>query len=323
MAIFSTSIFSVHLNVFGKNSGFCDEVVSSNLRDFICHHQGAFIQYTFLAGEYHKAMKKEYYKENKELDSIKEKHDQLLDYLNESFADTVTKSFELIKRLYSGRHIKLPRVCLKANFNPDKDEVVAMFRDQEVSYFSDCSVNDNKGFQYVKDNGKFYHCPDIPKATAKGEYFNPRLLKGAVNNYHPSGLLKKFINSKNKNYVDDAWLNCWTLITTKNGQKIQPNFHDCYKSTLVIPLTLWNNKLDKRFLDKFNIKGVNRTIFGYLCFDHIETNYFDPSFDVDVGYIFADILSLYFLVRFIFINQSKTYNEVNNYLLQYNKISKN
>lgn len=58
------------------------------------------------------------------------------------------------------------------------------------------------------------------------------------------------------------------------------------------------------------MKEVDRTIFGYLCLDHISTNYFNPIFDIDSGYIYADILSLYLFVRFVFVNQSETYQKV-------------
>ncbi len=157
-------------------------------------------------------------------------------------------------------------------------------------------------------------CQDIPKEAKSGEYFNPRLIKEAVSNYTPENRIKRCMRTKNKVYIDENWINCWKRAGTEDGQSIKPHYRTCYKSTLIIPLTLWNNKLDKRFLQKFNIKNVNRTIFGYLCFDHIETDYFNPVVDVDFGYIFADILSLYLLVRFIFVNQSATYNEVMNYL---------
>jgi len=53
-----------------------------------------------------------------------------------------------------------------------------------------------------------------------------------------------------------------------------------------------------------------RTIFGYLCFDHVEENYFNDDIDIDVGYIFADIISLYMVTRSIYTELSTTYSKV-------------
>lgn len=313
MSLFSTSIFSGEINFFSTRQRGFNEEVSKNLCDFVCYHQGEFIQYTFLAGEYHKALKDEFLKEKKNYCEIKNKHDELIEYLNEKLGDVVTKSFELIKRFYRGRHLKLPRICIKVNFDPEKKIITELFREHKVKYIADCSVDENKGFQYIKENGKYFLCQDIPSEIQKGEYFNPRLVKEAVSNYKSVNIFKRYFRSKSY-HTDDAWVNCWKRIETDNGQSIRTHYRNCYKSTLIIPLTLLNNNLDKRFLKKFNIENVNRTIFGYLCFDHIETNYFNPVADVDFGYIFGDVLSLYLLVRFMYVDQSSTYTALRDFL---------
>lgn len=314
MSIFSASIFSSEINFFSKGQKYCDETVSKNLCDFICYHQGEFIQYAFLAGEYHKAMKTEFYVQKRNRNAIEAKHDELIGYLNEKIGDVFSTSFGLIQHFFSARHIKSPRICLKANFDPKEKLVIGLFREQIVGYNSDCSVNENKGFHYIKENGRYYLCQNIPKEAQRGEYYNPRLIKEAVDNYQPLSRIKRYFKTKNDFFLDENWVNCWRRIETGDGQPVKAHYRSCYKSTLIIPLTLWNNKLNPKFIEKFNIADVNRTIFGYLCFDHIETNYFNPVFDVDVGYIFADILSLYLLVRFVFVDQSTTYNEVKQFL---------
>ena len=192
--------------------------------------------------------------------------------------------------------------------------MIGLFREQIVGYNSDCSVHENKGFNHVRENGRYYLCQNIPRETQKGEYYNPRLLKQAVDNYKPKNRIVRHMKSRKNNFIDEDWLNCWRLIESDGGPPVKPHYRSCYKSTLIIPITLWNNKLNKHFLSKFNFPEVNRTIFGYLCFDHIETNFFNPVFDVDIGYIFADILSLYLLIRFVFVDQSATYSAVRQYL---------
>ncbi|BBO88985.1 hypothetical protein [Desulfosarcina ovata] len=314
MSVISASIISNEINFFSKSKKYCDESVSRNLRDFICHHQGEFIQYTFLAGEYHKEMKYAFGNEQKDRSEIEEKHDQLVEYLNEQIGSIVSSSFNLMQKFFAGRHIKSPRICIKANFDPREKLVIGLFREKKVGYNSDCSVSENKGFNSVKENGRYYLCQNIPVETQKGEYYNPRLIKEAVDNYRPTGKIKRFFQTKNNVFIDEKWINCWQRSSSEDGKTIKPHYRSCYKSTLVIPLTLWNNILNKKFLKKFNLDDVNRTIFGYLCFDHIKANYFNPILDVDMGYVFADILSLYLLIRFIFVNQSATYELVKQFL---------
>jgi hypothetical protein len=320
MSLISLSILSLEGNIFTKAAETCGAVVSHNLRKFVCYHQGAFIQYAFLAGEYHKAMKEELYKPDREINSIEAKKTELLNYLHSQLAEVADESFKLMQTFYSGRDEKSPRICIKVNFNPARDEIVSLFREQEVGYISDCIVNENKGFQYVKDNGNYYLCHDIPKDAISGEYYNPRLIPEAVANYKAPGFLKRSRRGGDSSFIDDAWVNCWKRSTNETGKTSKPHYRNCYKSTLIVPLTLKNNHLDARFLEKFNLKTVTeRTIFGYLCFDHIKTKYFRRIFDVDIGYVFADILSLYLLIRFIYVDQSKTFSNVMNYLSK-NKI---
>lgn len=56
-------------------------------------------------------------------------------------------------------------------------------------------------------------------------------------------------------------------------------------------------------------KDVGRTIFGYLCFDHVEEEFF-TEVDIDIGYIFADMLSLYFIARATYTELSHTFSKV-------------
>ena len=48
------------------------------------------------------------------------------------------------------------------------------------------------------------------------------------------------------------------------------------------------------FEQKFFPGESKNTVFGFLCFDHHETDFFDEGIDASIGYIFADIISHYF-----------------------------
>jgi hypothetical protein len=58
----------------------------------------------------------------------------------------------------------------------------------------------------------------------------------------------------------------------------------------------------------FGVPDFTRLIFGFLCFDHRERNYFEKN-DVAIGYIFADIMSLYFFRTWTLTRLSQVYSE--------------
>ena len=124
--------------------------------------------------------------------------------------------------------------------------------------------------------------------------------------------------SQGNTQLDENWVKCWRGNKDELKTTATEDHQNCYKSTLIIPLTLWGNKLGPRFKNKIRMKDIGRTIFGYLCLDHISTDYFNSVLDVDSGYVYADILSLYLLIRIVYIDQSETFSDVRKLLLKNN-----
>mgnify|MGYP006904090190 FL=1 len=73
------------------------------------------------------------------------------------------------------------------------------------------------------------------------------------------------------------------------------------RSMLIVPVTLTHNSLDDDFTRTIQQRYPNfrRVIFAYLGFEQLTTSqpYFNHETDVDVGYMFADLLSLFFFTR--------------------------
>lgn len=297
------------------HSYYWDNYDAKALRDFACINQGELIQYMFLAGEFHKDLKTEFNRKTRNPDIIREKQERLINHLEQKFGDAVAKSFAEIHKMFDCRHIESPRICLKVNRGINRKLIVPAFRDVKVTYNSSCKVEENTGFEEIKENGRYFHCENIPEAAKSANYINPRLISKEVDKYE---LRCKPLSSQRRNNKDNEWVKCWRASKMVKG-KTKQHYSNCYKSTLIIPLTLWNNKLAKLFVEKFNMKNVERTIFGYLCFDHIETYYFYEDFDVNAGYIFADLLSLYLLTYIIYIDQSKTYKKIQNHLKRHSR----
>jgi hypothetical protein len=132
--------------------------------------------------------------------------------------------------------------------------------------------------------------------------------------YCPPSRIKAARLKKKYGYVkDDAWVRCWKPI--QNGDNpIYPEHRDCYKATLIIPMTLWGQKarLSPRFLEMLQLKKDDkpgRFIFGFLCFDHTDRGFFNDDTDVMMGYIAADLLSLYIIIRLNYTVNSKTFRD--------------
>ncbi|MFP5240519.1 MAG: hypothetical protein ACLGQW_11870 [Acidobacteriota bacterium] len=283
------------------------------LKDLICMNQGAFIQFFFMASEYHKAIKNLVYGTSKpDPTAVAGRIEKLNKFLNEKTREICFANLMHLITHYDSRHSVKPRVCLKSFNATDSDNVVAIFRIPAVIYKNEIfKCGENTGLDFVKSHKTHYLCNDIPTKAASGEYDNHRLNIRSARNYN-EGLWDKIRRSLNKkaHIVDESWMNCWTTLIPSD-QKKAPDERSCYKSTLIIPITLAGNQLDGDFSSFFSCwRDQQETIFGFLCIDHIATNYFsEHDGDIDFGYIIADILSLYLITRHVFTTRSQSYND--------------
>lgn len=289
------------LSLWGGGSH--DYEFSEYVKSIVCYNQGEFIQYSFLAAEFHKCMKDAQRDGN--LDLAKESQAALVTYLNRNLERVTEKNFEYLHSHFKRRTKNSPRICVKAAYYDigNNESVISLFRDANVNYKSDCLINENTGFKYIHDTGRPYICNNIPEKARVGEYINPRLNIDAVKLYQIPGFIKTKLGLSDGE--DEAWQKCWV---PTNGQCLTGD--SCYKSTLIIPMTLWNNSLDENYRELINLQNVDRTIFGFLCIDSINTDYFIPDIDIPLCYAFADLLSLYLMSRAVYTEISDTFKSV-------------
>src|SRR5205085_1029937 len=160
-------------------------------------------------------------------------------------------------------------------------------------YNSDVRIEGNTGFLSVKDSGRYFLENDIPNSARRGRYRNPRLDVSRLNSVSTGARLPWWTSDWDSYWVDYS--------RDKAGDR------SFYKSTLIVPLTLRNNALSKEFISSVNLEGIDRYIFGYLCLDHRDSHYFDESTDIDIGYIFADLMSVFVFHRMVYTDLSKTF----------------
>lgn len=208
-----------------------------------------------------------------------------------------------------------PRICLKSIHPKSTDSETYIFdmergREGSGRKWSEFPASLNTGFSQALETGNYYHCADIPTESNAGRYKNKRLSPRAVQGY----MQDLSAHSDSKGIM---WEKCWD---TDIGDS-SPDPSSCYKSTLIIPLTLSHSGIGDRAL---NILGMGnlphaRTTVGFLCFDHQDENYFTEC-DIETGYIYADNLSLYFFTRKNYINSSLTFSKAINFLRKKERI---
>jgi len=290
----------ISLPDFLSHSKIADTYLLSFLKDTICYNQGRYIQFEYLLGLKHKELKETL--TNKDASEILAKLNELTQYIEDELQTVSNHNFQSLSDYFKkqNRSKFLPRVCIKGT---KEGKIIDLYRSSAREYFvSEHTIESNTGFEYVVNEGIYFICNDLPNKAKQGHYRNPRLDDNCVRNYAP----KRTFFRLGKDTEDLRWQQCW-----KKEVAIGADWHRaCYKSTLIIPMTLINNDLSPNFKKRFFTERQknNRTIWGFLCFDHPSIDYFNAEDDEKIGYIFADILSLYYVSAYIHTEISETYN---------------
>lgn len=272
------------------------------IQEFICFNQKNTIKYEYIISEKHKIIK-DYYKRSEDID---------LKHLNKLYDDLIISSYDnLISIFDSNKQLifnvfkaigknRPPRITIKTIH---EDEVLNIYRSTRYTDFNTSAIKDNTGFSYILLKNKLYYLEnDIPGKFFSSKYNNARLKESSKEKY------------KNKELL---WSECWESLDNEPVEY--------YSSTLILPMSIRsdsNDKKDSSFYNHF-FKDVkqhkdSRTIWGFLCFDDIEKNYFDNKTDfVAIGYTIADILSLYLMYFYNHISGSSTIMEIEKELLDF------
>jgi hypothetical protein len=311
------------------------------VRKFFCDNQGWLADFIFKLSSGHKKIKEEYSKERikitkkyigktnqsnleKELISLSKRlNPEAEKYRDESRKELseicrknfyhLTNIFKHLRTGQSGRMATPPRMTIKG-YNFNENLAIDIFR-LEKTYGGQSKANENSAFQNILTNGRYYICNDIPQASATlgksnshYQYLNPRLSNKKVIEYN-SRMRAAGIPDD-----DGQWKECWA----SNVEGLEPPMEACYRSTLVIPITLLNNEVSKGLRNHFNIPlpsdhSLARAILGCVGLDHLERNYFIEETDREIGYYFADMISLYLITYLTYIDYSTTFNAIVNH----------
>ncbi|HNG81151.1 MAG TPA: hypothetical protein PLW24_16880 [Burkholderiaceae bacterium] len=264
----------------------------SLFRTAVCDHQGRIAQHFLLGNEYHKRLRLLIDSGDKPrvLEQVKKLNQLHVDALRDAWAVSVKHLRDYF--LLTHKSPRPPRLCIKASkrvHQPDGVEencIVVVFREDGSRSPEHYSISGNSGFNYVETKGKYFLENNIPEAVKLRGYRNHRLNHKFAADYKESSKLSpKYYFEKE----DREWIKCWDSDVAAPSDS-----QACYKSTLIVPMTLMYNSLSEEFVETGvgQAATIGRSIYGFLCFDHTDKFYFQDV-DVNVGYIFADLLSLY------------------------------
>jgi hypothetical protein len=133
----------------------------------------------------------------------------------------------------------------------------------------------------------------------RGEYVNPRLDMSKIREKY------KRNSAQALNSLTLEWRSYWR---DGNLENVEPGAF--YRSTLIMPLKLWDNQISPEFDSFLRKRDIDTRIFGYLCLDHSATDYFDPAIDLNMAKIFADTLCTMLLLHMNFTTLSRTTRKV-------------
>ena len=198
-----------------------------------------------------------------------------------------------------------PRACVKIAHSGSQDEgvVTLVCRDTPRGYSTSYRISEHTGFAQVNFTMEAYLENNIPNKVVDNLYNNPRIdpsripaFREEFNSHH--GTLSKlllFSGMKTDQRYEKAWKTIWRQIDN-GGNLVDLRDVDCYKSTLILPITMADSQTNVEFEESFFDENIEKDIvFGYLCFDHNTIGYFDKSFHVPVSQSLSYWLCMYFL----------------------------
>jgi len=266
-----------------------------SIRDFICYNQKQIIKFEYVISNLHKDFKNIFYSE-----ASKEETTEAYDKLH-------VDSFILMEKIFQdnmqfinntlGLMDKDLRFTIKIINN---EHVTDIFRNHEINtLFYESKYSDNSAFSEIMDNEKkYFYCDDLHQLFLENKYKNPRLKSNT----------RELLEVEKK-----KWKDCWTNYDQSFEEKTS-----YYNSSLVIPMSITseNENINEDFYKAFfeqnsdsSISSKTRSIWGFVCFDSKETNYFKNLEYIDfldLSFIISDILSIYLVYFYNYTTTSKT-----------------
>lgn len=277
-----------------------------SIREFICYNQKELIQYEYIVSQTHKELRHCLEDKDKdiELEALDNAIQKLIDTAYSELLKILYKNTEYINNLFESIGIKdNPRITIKTL---EGGRVLDFFRAHSTASLTTSEIENNTGFKEIMSSPKVM---SFLRNNLEEDFINNKYKNHRLNDDLREALAKK------ENGI--SWEDCWSPITDGGKDKFP------YRSTLIIPMSIRISEQDNStFVDKFykTIEHANRvrTVWGFLCFDYEQENIFLNREEnlKDIGYIIADVLSLYLMFFYDHISGSETVENALNKLIE-------
>jgi hypothetical protein len=218
------------------------------------------------------------------------------------------------------RHRELPRVGIHGVTDEEEvvDIVIAPSAQKRNVVVTGKCAGSYSSLGSVFASGFPYLCNSVPAACIKdvgyknGDFDLERVREQYRKKVGDSKLLARWQNNfLRKTQTDTAW----TSLATGASERPQ-----VYKSQLMIPITYRTHadfgRLDANLIDILGLLDDGRSILGLVTVDHPAAYYFDDgppqsfeNIDINILYLFADMLSLIFVTQFMYTIGSESVNQ--------------
>lgn len=307
-------------NVF-KNGGAyrrLQSYVESN-KAFVCEMQGWLATFMVNGSERHnqlrlavEAFQRSTSPQTQQVADLEAAMDAMTTFVDHHLACACQKVFTALDQHFAPRYrgnLYKPRFCVKLR---ERDGIYTLARNggevekQEIRF--EAARNGNSGFEFVAKEGKPFFENNLPVRAKAGVYKNPRLDVGKVARYSAS-LWDRCRSYFVAGPIDDVrWMECWT---NGGGQQLPPAL-SCYKSTVIVPMTLLHHQVDHEFIHAFGTKSdklpadSSKYNFGFLCADCHHTEFFEEHDKVCL-FVHADLFCLFLIQAYSYREHSPTF----------------
>lgn len=293
------------------------EQFSKHIRNCICNFQLRYTNYQFESSRLHKNFK----------DSFNKKEDEnitytsyitMIDFLERGMNTLCSDIVKEIREYFSLTHKHRTAPIVSIYLVDENDKLVSIAKYPKLdSNFQPTEIEKNTCFSYICANGTSYLANNLPKTAKKTRSFLHEGLNvdEVKKKYRLKFIDKKIISRFYNNFIRESKLdNEWLEVSNdQNTNKFSS------KSHLVVPITFRmhadQSKLSNKMIETLKLREDGRSILGFICINHLSTYYFDngntdsyENIDVNIMYLFADMISLILVTFLMYKDGSKTTN---------------
>jgi len=300
-----------------KANNFEEKKATEFIRKKVCDFQIDYINFHFKSAELHKTFRVAYDLDANSNDTSNA-YNKLTHHIEFNAKKMCSLFSELIKDFFALTrfHTEPPRVGIHIS---GEDDSIIEISSKSGTPPPSKSLDAYTCFNKVMGDGRPHLDNNLPKTVinsvdgfchgrldvekTKNEYkwryrfWNCLIIARPLNNYWKTVILDKK----------------WNEMAGVDG-----NATMYYKSHLIVPITFLGHSRRYDYSEKLkrvlNLRDDGRSVIGFLCIDHPTTYYFDgghpkyyDNLDINICYLFADLLSFVFVTKLMFTDQSDTY----------------